>query len=100
MSASETAVESRQLLSPEQFAAESSFSLPTVRRYLASGKLLKVQPAGKRGRIGIPRSELSKLSVTAASPGDLSAGNSKPPNDHKSAKRRFGPAPRWLGGNT
>ncbi|QDT03116.1 hypothetical protein K227x_14960 [Rubripirellula lacrimiformis] len=46
---------------PQQFAAQAGISLSTVHRYLASGRLTKIQRGGKNSRVWIPVQELSSL---------------------------------------
>jgi hypothetical protein len=57
-------------VSPAEFAARSSFSLPTVRRCLANGLLPYVQLGGCRCRIGIPLSALHAHLRTTQSPSE------------------------------
>ena len=48
----------RAYITPEEFVRLSGLSLSTVRRYLADGRLPKVQPGGHRCRVLIPRNAL------------------------------------------
>jgi hypothetical protein len=48
-------------LSPADFARHSGLSLSTVSRYLASGRLPKIQFGGRRCRVLIPRAALDGL---------------------------------------
>jgi hypothetical protein len=64
------------LLTPAEAAAESRFSIETIRQALRSDdpqyRLVGYQPFGPRGRIRIPRSELARwLSRTVT--GEMSA---------------------------
>ncbi len=87
-----------QHLSPEEFARLSGLSLPTIRRYLAAGKLPKFQPGGDRCRIGIPIAALQNLDP-APSEADSDEKAEKSEKPTKSAPlagpRRYGPRPRW-----
>lgn len=94
----------KDLVSPKEYAAQSGFSLPTVRRYLDQGILPKVQPGGFRCRIGIPRSLLAAVSNAKSATEEASAealdaengqrtgADSQPPP----TSVRRGPKPRWM----
>ena len=89
----------KELLSPQEFAIASGFSLPTIRRYLEKGLLPKIQPCGKRGRVGIPRSALTIFARDEGVP-----GSALPPVEMngvtQTRKRMSGPAPRWFSQTT
>ncbi|MCH8044525.1 MAG: helix-turn-helix domain-containing protein [Planctomycetes bacterium] len=87
-------------LSPVEFAHLSGLSLSTVRRYLASGRLPKVQPGGRRCRVLIPRNAIEVIRdpefsskehdvTTLVDAPAISDPSSPPPSQHR------GPAPRW-----
>ena len=57
-------------LTPEEFAHLSGLSLSTVRRYLADGRLPKVQPGGPRCRVLIPRQQFPAIKKTRENGGD------------------------------
>jgi len=88
-------------LSPIEFSRVSGLSLSTVRRYLASGRLPKVQPGGRRCRVLVPREALEVFQPPAESyataqteirEDDHSKGPSSKPS---SQPRTRGPRPRW-----
>jgi hypothetical protein len=82
-----------QFLSPKQFAAASGLSIATVRRYLDSGDIQSRQPAGKRHRILIPRSEINRVhSETAATASVIPSQSSPLP---RPSRPKAGPQPRW-----
>ena len=62
---STTNTESRDFLSPQEFAAKSGISLVSVRRYIAAGRLPSVQPGGRRCRVLIPQSALAQFTKVA-----------------------------------
>ena len=57
-------------VSPKEFAVFSGLSLSTVRRYLADGRLPKIQPGGHRGRVLIPCDVLERVRADDAVPHD------------------------------
>src|SRR5205807_717631 len=79
----------QRFLSPEEFGRVSGLSLATVHRYIKSGKLPYLQPAGRRGRILIPADDLTlALPLSAVSPNPTATAALPTP-------RPAGPAPRW-----
>ncbi len=84
---------SKEFLSPEEFHLLSGLSPATINRYLASGKLPKVQPGGKRCRVLIPRSALDAL--VAALPVPLKIAPSVQPDRPSVRPVRSGPRARW-----
>src|SRR5262249_15969175 len=92
-------------LSPADYVRLTGFSLSTVRRYLASGRLPKIQPGGSRCRISIPPQPLSplrpvplaedKAETPATTVGDGGPSTSSKPET--SPPRKRGPTPRWKG---
>lgn len=88
-----TSAHSREYLSPHQFAALTGLSIATVRRYVAGGVIQSIQPAGKRGRVLIPRSQL-QVGPAAHAAAQLPPGESTvPPQSPR--QRPSGPPPRW-----
>ena len=86
----------RKHLSPAEFAVESGLSLATVRRYLKSGRLPKVQFGGFRCRVLIPREalQLAAGSLGTGAAGEAASGNSPSTTAPKPSNRRR--KPRWL----
>jgi excisionase family DNA binding protein len=83
------------LFSPAEFARYSGLSIATVRRYLASGKLPKIQPKGARGRVLIPREALTASCQSAGGNAEC-AGTVIPESAVESSPAsKRGPAPRW-----
>ena len=83
-----------EYLSPEQFSEVSGLSLATIHRYLANGRLPKVQPGGKRCRVLIPRSALSVVVNAAES---LTIPPPVGPVNHLQPTRVLsGATPRWM----
>lgn len=95
--AATTDLDSRDLISPHEFASRSGLSIATVRRYLADGRLPSMQPGGPRCRVLIPVSALTQFAGKA---GDRSLSRPLPVANATvpaSAGRSLpGPAPRWL----
>jgi hypothetical protein len=60
----------KKYLSPVEFVARSGLSIATVRRYLDSGVLPKVQFGGRGCRICIPVSALETVTTSRDSPPD------------------------------
>lgn len=89
----ELEIASKEFLSPEEFHQLSGLSPATINRYLASGKLPKVQPGGKGCRVMIPRSALNALPAPPAIPPKI-APDAQP--DRPSIRQvRSGPRARW-----
>lgn len=90
-----------QYVSPEEFTSLSGLSIATVRRYLAKGKLPKVQPGGPGCRVMIPRDALEQI----RQPSGIDAGETDADNHPSGAasssaplarpSRLNGPLPRW-----
>jgi hypothetical protein len=89
----------QRYLSPQEFSRVTGLSLATVHRYLRSGKVRHLQPAGPRGRILIPIDALEN--PTGAPPGPApkpaatsaaSTANSSPP---AAPSQLPGPRPVW-----
>lgn len=79
--------DTNKFLTRKQFVHESGLSLATVDRYLRDGHLQKVQFAGKRSRVLIPRSELHRgQTPTSAAP---------PTPTENRPSQRMGPKPKW-----
>ena len=90
-----------EYLSPQQFACLSGLSNATVRRYLADGRLPKIQPGGQRCRVLIPRDALNASfrpqSMTKAE-GEASVQRDARPEEicnSNSPPKSSGPTPRW-----
>lgn len=79
-----------EFLSPEEFAQFSGLSVPTIHRYLKSGRLPYIQPGGFRCRILIPQNALilSGKSTSENSP-------PAPPCAKQSQPKAPGPQPAW-----
>ncbi|WP_145044259.1 helix-turn-helix domain-containing protein [Gimesia chilikensis] len=79
-----------EFLSPEEFAQFSGLSVPTIHRYLKSGRLPYIQPGGFRCRILIPQNALN-------SSGKIPSENSPsvPPRAKKPQVKTSGPEPAW-----
>jgi hypothetical protein len=91
--------QARHYLSPQQFSAHSGLSLSTVHRYLRQGRLPFRQPAGRRGRVLIPRDALEVLTGDTLSQ-DLDQGATPPPTAAPAQPpvtptRLPGPRPKW-----
>jgi hypothetical protein len=89
----------KRYLSPQEFSQLSGLSPATVHRYLRSGKLRHLQPAGPRGRILIP---IDALDIPTGAPtgsapeptatSATSTANSPPP---ATPRQLPGPRPLW-----
>ena len=64
-----------EYLTPNEFVRHRGLSLSTVRRYLAQGHLPKIQPAGPRGKVLIPREALNVVQPKASMPRDTAPIN-------------------------
>jgi len=62
----------RDFVTPNEFVKLSGLSLSSVWRYLADGRLPKVQPGGHRGKVLIPRDAL-KMLLRASEASELAA---------------------------
>ena len=82
----------RDHLSPQEFAQQSGLSLSTVHRYLKAGHLPKLQLAGPRGRVLIPRSALASIQEQASVPPVPRPATANKPSSPKLS----GPTPKWL----
>lgn len=75
--------------------------MPTVRRYLKSGRLPKVQPGGERCRVLIPRhavtDQLQAMAGTLASSKPQPTCTIDDTQLNKNNQRKYGPTPRWQG---
>ncbi len=89
-------------LSPAEFARSTGISLPTVRRYLKTGRLPKVQPGGHRCRVLIPRDALSGYQAESDSAGENTAVEDKSQvsdsqnYSSQSLSSLSGPVPHWM----
>jgi excisionase family DNA binding protein len=92
----------RAYVTADEFVQLTGLSLSTVRRYLASGRLPKVQPGGDRCRVLIPRGALQEY-CRSSTASDESVGPHPvdgadvPLSSNSSTPRRHGPAPKWTG---
>jgi hypothetical protein len=92
---------SKEFLDVQEFSEATGLSVATVRRYLRNGHVQFSQPAGPRGRILIPVSELTCLKAaptpsTEAIERHHNTTQSQPLNHDKSSPERLpGPKPRW-----
>jgi hypothetical protein len=83
-----------------EFSALTGLSPATVRRYLKSGKLRYLQPAGPRGRILIPADTLESTMATGhgtpldGTPAETMSAPAKSQRQEPSAKLS-GPRPSW-----
>jgi len=87
-------------VSPKEFAVLSGLSLSTVRRYLADGRLPKIQPGGHRGRVLIPCDVLERVRADDAVPHDETVRDAVESDDGQdplinASSRRSGLVPRW-----
>ena len=84
-------------VSPTEFARLTGLSLTTVRRYLADGRLPKIQPGGAGYRILIPRAAIRQLASATAIPisqhPDHLGSEPSTTSDLPSGNR--GPLPKW-----
>ena len=55
--------ERREVVTPQEYSQLTGISMSTVRRYLADGRLPKLQPGGPRCRVLIPRWALFAIPV-------------------------------------
>ena len=95
--------EARDYISPAEFVSVTGISMSTVRRYLRSGQLPKIQPGGHRCRVLIPRDALESYRNQTAVPEDTAkwqpetntkAVDSSGPTN---APNYRGQTPRWMG---
>ena len=90
----DSATESTEYVSPQEFARLSGLSLATIHRYLKRGKLQFRQPGGKRARLLIPRTALEHFEHSF--PVKPAAEQSPAPTpDAETSSRLPGPRPKW-----
>jgi hypothetical protein len=80
-----------EFLSPLEFSLHSGLSIPTVRRYVKSGKLPAHQPNGRGSRILIPTNALEILRNQQAS---STSSDSVAASDR--SRKHSRPSPDWM----
>jgi len=75
------------LLTIPEVAAMSRFSVVTVRRWIRTGALARIQPSGKGGAIRVHREALQTL---------LDELNQDNRPTKKSTSKHHGPRPKWM----
>ena len=83
-------------LSPAEFARLAGISLATVWRYLADGRIPRLQPGGRRCRVLIPRSALVDPAGWQNSLPDSSEPSVTTTIPATQDDKPRGPGPRWL----
>lgn len=90
-----------EYVSPGQFVCLSGLSMATVRRYLADGRLPKIQPGGEGCRVLIPRDALNasfrpqSMTKTESDTWKQSDARSEEICNSNSPPKSSGPTPRW-----
>lgn len=88
-----------EFLTFEQFAAEASLSVATVRRRVADGSLRAWQPGGKRTAVRIHRSELptpcGTTATTVVPSRNTTTANARAPSTANTPKKQPCRRPNW-----
>lgn len=87
----------QEYVTPAQFVELSTLSIATVYRYLRAGRLPRYQPAGRGGRVLIPKIALQTYVLpSTVSEAPASAIVALPSSSVSNVARAPGPSPRWM----